>query len=114
MLAERVYIGSRLDLEHYKGIAIQHHEFELLDINGDPFDVTIYANIFFDLYAKPHGKLLESTEIDEITSPNRLFLSQDAEVYERRPSLYFYEVRGYDDSSPAIPTLLYYGNFDLI
>jgi hypothetical protein len=115
VLAEKVYIGSRLDLEHYKGIAIQEHEFELLDIDGEPIDLSIYDSVYFDLYTKPHGRLLDSTEITQITQPNFIYLNQGAEVYERRATLYFFECKAYQSASPDdVPTILFYGNFDLI
>jgi hypothetical protein len=116
VLAEKVYIGSRLDLEHYKGIAIQEHEFELLDIDGEPVDLSIYDSFNFCLYDKPHGKLLECIDMD-FPSPmiNSLYLSATASQVNRRPKLYFYESKAYqEDSSPEIPTLLFYGVFEMI
>jgi hypothetical protein len=116
VLAEKVYIGSRLDLEHYKGIAIQDHEFEILDIQDDPVDLSIYDSFDFCLYAKPHGKLLECFTMDE-PSPlvNIIYLSALASQMDRRPSLYFYECKAYqEDSSPDVPTLLFYGVFEMI
>jgi hypothetical protein len=113
VLAEKTFIGQRLDLEHYKGVAIVDFEIEYLDADGEAYiDLADFTGIRFDLFAKPHGKLLDSVDQD-VPDDNKLDLNVPAETVDIRPTLYYYEIWGEQDASPSEDVLLSYGIFSL-
>jgi hypothetical protein len=112
VLAEKVFIGQRIDLEHYKGLAIVDHEFELLNSDGTEFDFSEYDQIVFELSAKRHGKIL--AEVDqEVPADNILLLNVENEVFDIRPTLYSFEVYADTSASPSVRVLLFYGIIEL-
>jgi hypothetical protein len=114
VLADKTFIGARLDLEHYAGIPIQNYELEVLDSNEDPFDFSNYSDFTFELFAKPHGKSLEVISLDE-PQDNVITINHDSpEFLALRPTLYFYEVYCYTNDSPSKKTLINYGIIELI
>lgn len=113
MLAEKTFIGQRLDLEHYKNVSIVNQEAVFVDKNGDPYLLTDFSEIRFDLFAKPHGKQIHS-EPQNTSNTNVIYLNVPGEVFNIRPTLYYYEIWGTTNDSPALDELLSYGIFELI
>lgn len=109
MLAEKTFIAERLDLQHYKGSPISD-----LQINIPGVYLPDYTNISFILFAKPHGKILSTVDLDVPDSGNTLIINIDADVMDIRPSLYFYEIHADPDASPADIVLLKYGVIEII
>jgi hypothetical protein len=113
VLAEKTFIGQRLDLEHYKNVSIVNHEMTFVDVDEEPYPLSAFSVIRFDLFAKPHGKLIQSAEQD-IPGDNVLVLNVPGEVFNIRPTLYYYEIWGSDNNSPTEDILLTYGILELI
>jgi hypothetical protein len=113
VLAEKSFLGQRLDLEHYAGLPLNDFEIEVVDSNEDPFDFTGYSNFKFALYAKAHGKLLEEFDIaDPTDSIITLSGINSTSFLELRPALYFFEVYADTGDSPAQKFIINYGIFD--
>jgi len=113
VLAEKTFIGQRLDLEHYKNVSIVNHEMTFVDVDEEPYPLSAFSVIRFDLFAKPHGKLIQSVE-QGIPVDNVLVLNVPGDVFNIRPTLYYYEIWGTTNDSPALDELLSYGIFELI
>lgn len=113
MLAEKTFIGQRLDIQHYKNVSIIDHEMTFVDVDGDAYTpLSEFQSIRFDFFAKPHGKLLHSQEQD-VPENNILSLNVPGEVFNIRPSLYYYEIWGSSEDSPSDDVLLAYGLFEI-
>lgn len=113
MLAEKSYLGQRLDLEHYAGLPLNDFEIEVVDSNEDPFDFTGYSDFTFELFAKHLGKSLGTFSLNDPTA-NIITLTgiNSTEFLALRPALYFFEVYAQTSDSPSEKFLINYGLFD--
>jgi len=105
MLAYKTYIGSRMDMQHYKN-AVMNATIEILD---ELFSVG--DNVTFEFFAKPHGKSLEQFDL-QIGSGNTIGF--DENVLNYRPGLYYHECYQMTPDSPSEKVLLFYGVSEVI
>lgn len=112
MLAAKLFIGERLDFDHYKGIAITDYELEVLDQDGDPYSFDAFDSIHFELFAKPHGKSLSVSDLD-VPADNIIKINVAEENVDLRPSYYYCECYGYT-GSPALKVIFTYGVFEIL
>jgi hypothetical protein len=113
VLADKTYIGQRLDLQHYKGYPIIEYHLEVLDSNEDAFDFSNYDTFKFELFDKAHGASIETVDLDNPTGNIITINDESPEFLALRKKLYFYEVYCYTQDSPALKTLISYGVLDL-
>lgn len=91
----KTYNGSRQDLEHYKGYPVINHEFEILNDDGSDFDFTGEQGIWFKIFQKQHGTLVDtfSKANGNISrSSNVITVSVDAAYLNLRPKEYYQEL----------------------
>lgn len=58
--ALKTYIGSELNLKHYKGKSIVDYWFDITEDDGSESDLTIYSSIVLETFAKRGGTLIDS------------------------------------------------------
>jgi hypothetical protein len=108
MLATKSYIGQRLDMQHYKNV-VMDRTIEIYDEDGDEYDLGS-DDVYYELFAKPHGKSLEVFNLGEQTG-NLIVL--DGLTLDYRPTIYYhecYQLQG----SPQEKVLLFYGASEMI
>lgn len=108
MLATKSYIGCRLDMQHYKGVVMQR-TIEVFDIDEEAYALT-NDDVFFEVFAKPHGKSLDVFNLGEQTDN---LISLDGQVLDHRTGIYYhecYQLQG----SPSEKLLLFYGVSEII
>lgn len=109
MLALKTFIGKRLDLEHYKGIAMDRTT-EVFDEDGEEYDLGS-DDVIFELFAKPHGKSLEVINLGDMTDNDIVF---DGQSLDYRADLYYHECYQMTNDSPSEKILLFYGVSEIL
>jgi hypothetical protein len=108
MLAVKSFVGKRLDMEHYKNVHMDR-TIEVYDEDGDIFDLGS-DDVIFEVFAKPHGKLLETFNLGDQVDNLIVFSGQ---VLDYRIGVYFhecYQLQG----SPSEKVLIFYGVSEII
>jgi len=108
MLATKSFIGKRLDMEHYKNVVMER-TIEILDDDGEVYTLGS-DNVFFEFFAKPHGKTLETFDLGEQTE-NMVDLSGN--ILDYRIGFYYHECYQLE-GSPEEKKLLFYGVSEII
>lgn len=109
MLACKTFIGRRLDLEHYKDVAMSR-TIEVYDAEDEVYDLGDLP-ITFEFFAKPHGTSLESFELAASTDNSIVF---EDEVLNYRKGYYYHECYQMTTDSPSLKILLFYGVSEII
>lgn len=113
MSAIKTYKGAELDLEHYKGKSIVDFEFEMLDDQDEPLDLSIYSGILLKIYAKRNGTEIDSFSIGAGLSVTDNFITWDATKVEmnlyRVGLVYYHHCYGVL-TSDGEEDLFFYGN----
>lgn len=58
--ALKTYIGSELNLKHYKGKSIVDYWFDITEDDGTDSDLSIYSVIRLEIFAKRGGTLIDT------------------------------------------------------
>jgi len=109
MLAVKSYIGRRLDMQHYKNVAM-NRTINVFDEDGNAFDLGS-ADVLFELFAKPHGKSLETFNLGDQTDNHIVFTG---ELLDYRPGIYFHECYQMSSDSPPEKELIFYGVSEIV
>lgn len=113
MLAYSTFAGRRIDLQHYKNFPVINFEVDVLNPDGSVYSFEDAVSMTFEFYAKPHGKLLDTVEVD-IPADNKILLDMTESVFNRRPGLYFHECYYMTNDSPSSRVLIFYGISEII
>jgi hypothetical protein len=108
MLVTKSFIGQRLDMEHYKGV-LMDRTIEIYDEDGEVFELG-GDDVIFEIFAKPHGKSLESFNLGDPTDNLVVF---DGQVLDYRIGLYYHECYQLV-GSPIEKNLIFYGVSEML
>lgn len=111
----KTHKGAELNLEHYKGKSIVDFEFELLDDNSDPLDLTVYDRIVLETFHKRGGTLIDTFDNNSGLTILQNYVTWNAsqmrmEMY-RSGLTYYHHAYGILDGGQT--DLLFYGNSDI-
>jgi len=109
MLAVKSYIGRRLDMQHYKNVAMDR-TIEVFDDQDNAFDLGS-DDVIYEFFAKPHGTSLEEFNLGDATANLIVF---DGQVLNYRPGIYYHECYQMSDASPSEKILIFYGVSEII